>query len=56
MSIFYFILSFWKKLEVETNHCDGWPSKGIPLKMKVVVKKDINREMQGEMGKDNNRN
>jgi hypothetical protein len=24
--------------------------KVIPLKMKVVVKKDINREMQGEMG------
>jgi hypothetical protein len=48
-------LYFWKKLEVEMNHCDGWPSKGNPLKMKVVVKKDINGEMQGEMGKDSSR-
>jgi hypothetical protein len=28
-------------LEVEMNHCDYWPSKGSPLKMNVVVKKDI---------------
>jgi len=50
---FYFILSFWQKLEVETNHCDGWPSKGSPLKMKVVVKKRGTRKQgrQGELGK-----
>jgi hypothetical protein len=28
-------------LEVEMNHCDGWPSKEDPLKMKVEMKKGI---------------
>jgi hypothetical protein len=34
------------------NHCDGWPSKGNPLKLKVVGIK----EMQGEVGEDSSRN
>jgi hypothetical protein len=38
-------------MEVETNHCDGWPSKDNPLKMNVAVKKDMNEEIQGEMGR-----
>jgi hypothetical protein len=38
-------------LEVETNHCDGWPSKASPLKMKVVVNKDIDMDMKRELGK-----
>jgi hypothetical protein len=28
--LFYFV--FLEKLEVEMNHCDGWPSKGNPIK------------------------
>jgi hypothetical protein len=52
--LFYFV--FFAKLEVEMNHYDGWSSKGSPLKIKVVVKKDINREMQGEVGKDSSIN
>jgi hypothetical protein len=38
-------------MEVEMNHCDGWSSKGNPLKMKVEVNKDRNMEVQGEMGR-----
>jgi hypothetical protein len=38
-------------MEVEMNHCNGWPFKGIPLKMKVVMKKDIKGEMHRELGK-----
>jgi hypothetical protein len=43
-------------MEVEMNHCVGQPSKGYPLKMNIVVKKDINKDMQGEMWKDNSKN
>jgi hypothetical protein len=28
-------------LEVEINHCDGWTSKTTHKKMKVVMKKSI---------------
>jgi len=40
---------------VETNNYDDWPSKGNPLNIRAVVKKEL-REIQGERGKDNNKN
>jgi hypothetical protein len=43
--LFYFILfGLLAQWEGETNNCDYWPSKRIPLKiMRAVVK----REMEG---------
>jgi hypothetical protein len=35
-----------------TNHCDGFPSKGNPLKkMKVAVKRST-KDTQGEVGRE----
>jgi hypothetical protein len=52
--ILFCLLAQW---EGETNNCDCWPSKSIPLKvMRETMKKEEGREMQGERGKDNNRN
>jgi hypothetical protein len=47
---FFGLLAQW---EGETNNCDGWPSKSIPLKiMRVVVKRtrkgDARRKREGQ--------
>jgi hypothetical protein len=51
---FYFILfCLLAQWEGETNNCDGWPSKGIPLKtMRAKVKRtrkgDARRKREGQ--------
>jgi hypothetical protein len=42
-------------LEVETNHCDGWPSKEVPLKTKVEMKKSMEGNIEDEMKKGSSR-
>jgi hypothetical protein len=48
---FLIILSLFGKVKVEMNHCDGWPSKGIPLKTKGYSEEGGTKEMQGELGR-----
>jgi len=44
-------LSFLEKLEVEMMHCDGWPSKGNPLKQRRLHSEDINKGGNGKLWK-----
>jgi hypothetical protein len=52
--LFYFILfGLLAQWEGEMNNCDGWPSKGNPLKiMRAVVKRtrkgDARRKREGQ--------
>jgi hypothetical protein len=52
MFLFYFILfCLVAQNEGETNNCDGWPSKGIPLKtMRVIVKKAMKGDSRRKRG------
>jgi hypothetical protein len=51
--LFYLIVfGLLEQWEGETNGCDRWPSKSIPLKLMREIVKRKDGEMQGEIGKD----
>jgi hypothetical protein len=55
--LFYFILfGLLAQWEGETNNCDCWSSKSIPLKVTRAAVKSNGGEMQGERAKDSSIN